>query len=99
MSSLGVMFPWLSELPPSWCSSYDEIVTKIAALSTGSGVSNVVKYGEERIMSNNLLARVSDILLSLYVDFSFIQVRYLELNIAVPDKASEVFGLELERLD
>lgn len=79
--------------------TYGDTVDDVLPIVAGSSVSSFVEDDDDWSLGDTPLSRNAGVRTSLFVDFAAIQTRCRELSFAVPDKAGDVFGLELRGLD
>lgn len=79
--------------------AYGGTIDDAALFADDSGVSGLADDDHDCNLGNNPLSRNADVRASLRVDFMAIQTRCRELNLTVPYKVGNVFGLALQALD
>lgn len=72
--------------------TYVDIVDDIVPVVVVICVSGLVEDEDDFNLSDLSLSRTADVCTSPRVDFTTTQIRCLELSLAVPDKAGDMFG-------
>lgn len=75
------------------------VVDYVVPVSAGTGVSGLVADDDYLNSRDILLSTIAGVHFSLRVNFMAIQTRRFELNLAIPDRTGDVFGLTLGCLE